>query len=234
MKKKGIILCLVVLAMLLVISGTASGISDGTTYHTANVSISTAMSITPKSVEYVEGINDDQLVDTGYTTDPMKEATFLYQPSKAYDLKRIEWYTYSGSGEFTIRFREDISGMPGEILREVTFQLSGGSGFQGADFASSYPVTAGTRYWVGFYTEQQTGSHCASSGDIIEEYADLNLDGIWDVGPISWLRPMIKFYEERPPRPVAAVPSLTPIGLAALIGLLSIIAVSKIKRRGHG
>jgi hypothetical protein len=36
---------------------------------------------------------------------------------------------------------------------------------------------------------------------------------------------------EYTPRAVAAVPTLTPIGLAALIGLLSVIAISKIRKR---
>lgn len=148
------------------------------------------------SVEYIEGINDNQPVNPGFTTDQMKESTFLYQPSEAYDLKRIEWYTHSGFGNFTIRFREDISGMPGGILREVTFSLSGGSGFQGEDFITAYPVIKGTRYWIGFYTQYETGSHFASDGDIIEEYTDWNLDGVWDIGPASWLRPMVKFYGE--------------------------------------
>lgn len=170
--------------------------SDGITKPTENVSISDVTSVATNPIGYVEGINDNQPVDPNYTTDPMKESTFLYQPSKSYDLKRIEWYTYSGYGNFTIRLREDINGTPRGILKEVTFQLSGANGFQGADFVTSCPVTAGNRYWVGFYTEQPTGSHFASSGNIIEEFADWDLDGIWDVGPISWLRPMIKFYRE--------------------------------------
>jgi hypothetical protein len=36
---------------------------------------------------------------------------------------------------------------------------------------------------------------------------------------------------EYTPRAVATVPTLTPIGLAALIGLLSVIAISKTRRR---
>ena len=39
---------------------------------------------------------------------------------------------------------------------------------------------------------------------------------------------------EYTPRAVAAVPALTPLGLVALMGLLSIIAVSRIKRRDYG
>jgi parallel beta-helix repeat protein len=39
---------------------------------------------------------------------------------------------------------------------------------------------------------------------------------------------------EYTPRAVSAVPAPTPLGLVALIGLLSIIAVSKIKRRDYG
>jgi parallel beta-helix repeat protein len=148
------------------------------------------------TIKYVDGINADQPVDHGWSTDPMKEVTYLYECKKTYSLRRIEWYTDWGFGAFTIRFREDVDGRPGDVLREVTFQLSGTSGFQGADFTSSYPVTAGSRYWVGFYSEQETGSHFASSGDAIEHYVDWDLDGVWDAGPITWLSPMLKFYEE--------------------------------------
>ena len=38
---------------------------------------------------------------------------------------------------------------------------------------------------------------------------------------------------EYTPRAVVAVPVLTPLGLVALIGLLSLLTVSRIKRRGH-
>jgi len=148
------------------------------------------------AIKYVDGINADKPVDHGWSTDPMKELTYLYECKKTYSLRRIEWYTDWGFGAFTIRFREDVDGRPGEVLREVTFQLSGTSGFQGADFASSYPVTAGSRYWVGFYSEQETGSHFALSGDTIKYYIDWDLDGVWDVGPETWLSPMIKFYVE--------------------------------------
>jgi hypothetical protein len=145
---------------------------------------------------YVEGINDTETVDTGYSTDPFKEVVFLYTPSLSYDLIRVEFYTHSGSGEFTVRFREDIAGVPHDILGQSTFQLSGSSGFQGSDFISPISLVAGNQYWVGFYSEFGTGSHFASSGSLIPEYVDWDLDGNWDANPSTstWLRPMMQFY----------------------------------------
>jgi len=146
-------------------------------------------------VIYVEGINNNEPVDPSFSTDPGAESTFLYVPSQSYDLKRIEWFTNSGNGKFTVTFREDVGNKPATLLREVTFPLSGGSGFQGADFTTFYFVTAGTRYWVGFHSEQATGSHFALTGVTVEEWVDPDLDGDFDGGPFNWLRPMIKFYK---------------------------------------
>ncbi len=150
---------------------------------------------------YVEGINDTEVVDPGWTSDPMKETVFLYTPSKSYDLIRVEFYTLSGSGDFTVRFRGDAAGVPQNILGESTFLLSGSSGFQGSEFSSPISLVAGNNYWVGFYSQNATGSHFAASGNQITEYVDWDLDGVWDDGPLTWLRPMIKFYQVPVPEP---------------------------------
>jgi hypothetical protein len=142
---------------------------------------------------YVEGINDNEPVAPGWYCDPMKEIVFLYTPNTSYDLAKVEFYTHSGSGDFTIRVREDNAGVPQNILGEVTFQLSG-SGFQGGEFSSPISLVAGRNYWVGFYSQYETGSHFSVSGTPVTEYVDWDLDGIWDVGPMCWLTPMMKFY----------------------------------------
>jgi hypothetical protein len=151
-------------------------------------------SITYAVPVYMEGINDFETVYLDCSCDPMKEGTWLYTPSFSYDLFEVDFFTNSGIGDFTVRFREDLGGTPGNILGEITFQLSGGSGFQGSEFISPIPLEGGRDYWVGFYSQYETGSHFASEGDVITEYAAWNIDGNWNVGPIAWLRPMIKFY----------------------------------------
>jgi len=151
---------------------------------------------------YIEGINDTQPVSPGWTSDPMKEVEFSYTAGFSYSLAEVDFYTGSGSGDFTVRVREDMAGAPGNLLGEATFTLSG-SGFQGTPFVSPVSITAGNNYWVGFYSQYETGTHFAATGDLVAEYVDWNLDGAWDVGPLTWLRPMIKFYQEDT---VASVP----------------------------
>ncbi|HEY5744241.1 MAG TPA: PEP-CTERM sorting domain-containing protein [Terrimicrobiaceae bacterium] len=164
---------------------------------------------------YVEGINDNGLVDPNWISDPMKEATFLYKPSSSYELAKVEFFTLSGKGDFTIRVRESFNGVPGDILGESTSQLSS-SGFQGSEFSLPFSVVAGEDYWVGFYSQFETGSHFATAGNLITEYADLNLDGVWDVGPLTWLRPMMKFYA---PVPEPSAGLLIGVGgMALLVG----------------
>jgi len=168
---------------------------------------------------YVEGINDFETVSPNWFTDPMEETTFLYTPSLSYNLIEVDFFTNSGTGDFTVRVREDLGGGPGNILGETTYQLSGGSGFQGSEFTSSISLLAGNDYWVGFYSQYTTGSHFASQGDIITEYAANNIDGIWNVGPIDWLRPMIKFYSpDTTPVPEPTTILLLTSGIIGLVG----------------
>ncbi len=157
------------------------------------------VSITYAGPAYIEGINDFETVNPGRVTEPMEEITYLYTPSISYDLYEVDFFTNSGIGDFTVRFREDLGGTPGSILSEITFQLSGGSEFQGSEFQGSefispIPLEGGNNYWVGFYSQNETGSHWAYDGDLITYYVAWNIDGNWDVGPETWLPPMIKFY----------------------------------------
>ena len=165
---------------------------------------------------YVEGINDTESVHPGYSSSAMMESVFAYAPSVSYDLIEVEFYTNSGSGDFTVRFREDSSGVPQGVIGQSTFQLSG-TGFQGSEFASPIPLIAGNNYWVGFFSQNDTGSHFAISGNQITGYADWNLDGHWDSGPTTWLRPMIKFYTTPVPEPATML--LLASGLIGLFGL---------------
>jgi hypothetical protein len=167
---------------------------------------------------YVDGINDFESVDPGYSTDPMKESTYLYTPGFSYELSKVEFYTDSGDGAFTVRIRESLNGVPSNILAETTFQLSGESGFQGIEFSSPLSLSAGNDYWIGFYGEFQTGSHFSSEGILVTEYAsETGIDGIWTYGPDAWLRPMMKFYT-----PEVPIPGAIWLFSSALVGLAGI------------
>ncbi len=177
-------------------------------------------SIAQSAPVYIEGINDFETVDPDWTCDPMKEVTFLYTPSLSYNLEEVDFFTNSGIGNLIVRVREDLGGVPGNILGETTFQLSGGSGFQGSQFTSSVSLVTGNDYWVGWYSQLTTGSHFASQGNIITEYAAMNIDGIWNIGPIAWTRPMIKFYStDTAPVPIPAAVWLLGSGFIGLIGI---------------
>ena len=70
------------------------------------------VSITYAGPAYIEGINDFETVNPGWVTEPMEEITYLYTPSISYDLYEVDFFTNSGIGDFTVRFREDL----GELL----------------------------------------------------------------------------------------------------------------------
>ena len=71
---------------------------------------------------------------------------------------------------------------------------------------------------------------------ILVAIGDLNGNGLNDIATADKHPNQVSIFllGEKGPGIPAAVPVLTPIGLAALIGLLSVIAVSKIKRRDYG
>ena len=181
---------------------------------------------------YVEGLNDTFEAMTGASHTGTNECSYGWTPENSFDLAMIEIYTlenlgYEAEGWFTITFREDDGGLPGDLLQTVTFDLGGESGFYGAEFDSVVSVTAGETYWIGYYHENWLGSHLASGTDTTRLYYYVN-DGtveapVWrdafsegeptQYGPSAL---MAKFYA---PVPIPAAVWLLGGGLLGLIGI---------------
>jgi hypothetical protein len=181
---------------------------------------------------YVEGLNDTFEASENVYHTGAAESSYGWTPENSFDLAKIEIYTlenlgYEAEGWFTITFREDDGGLPGDLLQTVTFDLGGESGFYGAEFDSFVSLTAGETYWIGYYHENSLGSHLASGTDTTRLYYYVNDnpggDPEWrdafnegeptQYGPSAL---MAKFYA---PVPVPAAVWLLGSGLLAIVGI---------------
>lgn len=141
-----------------------------------------------------DSLNASAIPDETLSTSAETRNAFYYEASSDILLHRLEFYTHSGQGDCTLRVHPDNAGTPGNPLADVTFPLTNTPGFQGADFSAPLRLNAGTAYWLSFQISLSTGTHFAETGTSVPNMTDLNLDGIWDEGPVAWLAPMIKLY----------------------------------------
>jgi hypothetical protein len=193
-KRTIILLTLVTLSSLLgipmtIASEQAGGLANGETG-----SVIIPESVVPESLEYVEGLNDDQPVYPGrtYAADWFG---FKYIPSVSYDLKLVELMAGSGGGEFIVQLRADDAGWPSDVvLRETSFIMSDTLSWQGSEFPESYPVNAGIPYWIVFKPVPSSIGSTAESGTIVTHVFDYGGDG-WD-GIVDMFPWMAKFYKE--------------------------------------
>jgi len=154
------------------------------------------------SIEYVEGFNTDEPVDARayYDADWFG---LEYTPTVPYNIKKVELIAGGGSGNYVVQLRPDSGGMPSDtILREISFTQADTVSWQGAEFAESYPLTAGTAYWVVFKPVAASQASIAQSGTPITHVWDYGGDG-WD-GKDNTFPWMAKFYKE-----VAVIPPVT-------------------------
>jgi len=151
---------------------------------------------TPGAVTYVEGFNVEGSVYTGryYTREWYG---IRYTPTVSYNLKKVELMAGRGNGPFIVQLRLDNgTGWPSSVvLRQVSFPLVDTVSWQGAEFPSSYYVTAGLTYWIVFRPVQVSQMSIAQYGTPITYVYDYHADG-WDYrGMDEW---MAKFYREIP------------------------------------
>ena len=196
-KKQMLVLaiCMVLLVSMggAIVASASAQFSDGITVSEEDVPIS----IVPESSKAVpiDGWNMDKTVDTGSSYGGSWFG-MKYMPEISYDLKRVELIAGTGTGEYIIQLRPDAGGRPHDtsVLRETSFTQVNTVSWQGADFATSYPISAGTTYWIVINPVPGSQASISTSGTIITHYwgDDSTLpDGPWD--DCAW---MAKFYAE--------------------------------------
>jgi thermitase len=195
-------------------TGTLYRTQDGTSWTSVSVTFAplTAKSVGDESVgsvsaamggtaaiQYVEGLNPTQPV--GSLTTPVQEIAIRYVPTVSYQLKKVELMTGLVKGPVTIQLRPDngIGGPSNTVLRQVTFTMSSTVSWQGAEFATSYPVAAGTPYWIVYNVLPGQRSPVATTGTPVTAAWDYYSTGYgWD-GQITMYPCMAKFYREVQP-----------------------------------
>jgi hypothetical protein len=144
---------------------------------------------------FIEGFNVDGIVNTtkSYGGAPSFYA-FEYTPSISYNLKKVELMAGRGTGTVIIQLRPDDKGMPSNIvLRETSFTQIDTVSWQGAEFTTPYPLTAGATYWIVFTQIANSQMSVATSGDIITCGWTIAGFTYWWTFPLPW---MAKFYGE--------------------------------------
>jgi thermitase len=155
----------------------------------------------PQAIQYVEGFNPAQTVNTGVTYTGGWYA-LQYTPSVSYPLKKVELMAGLGTGPFIVQLRLDNgTGYPSStVLRQVTFNLANTVSWQGAEFATSYQVSAGTPYWIWFQPVAGSRFSSATAGTLVTHCWDNFGNGIgWDYKGASYPW-MARFYREVQPR----------------------------------
>jgi subtilisin family serine protease len=165
--------------------------------------LNTAGEVETTAIQYVEGFNPAQTLSTLYTYTDASWYALQYTPSISYALKKVELMAGLGTGPFVVQLRADNgSGYPSStVLRQVTFNLANTSGtWQGAEFATSYMVNAGTPYWIVFQPVKNSRASVATSGTNVIHCWDYFGDGTgdWDYKAASYPW-MAKFYREVQP-----------------------------------
>lgn len=151
------------------------------------------------AIQYVEGLNPTQPV--GSLTTAAQEIAIRYVPTVSYQLKKVELMTGLVKGPVTVQLRPDngIGNPSNAVLRQVTFTMSSTVSWQGAEFATSYPVVAGTPYWIVYNVLPGQRSPVATTGTLVTAAWDYYSTGYgWD-GQITIYQCMAKFYKEVQP-----------------------------------
>jgi hypothetical protein len=160
---------------------------------------SVAAEVETAAIQYVEGLNPAQPVGT-WTADA-QEFAVRYVPTISYPLKKVELMLGLKTGLITVQLRsENASGYPSSnVLRQVTFIMSSTVGWQGAEFDTSYPLVAGTPYWIVYTAIPGMRSPIATSGTNIAACWDYYNTGYgWE--DKTTVHPyMAKFYREVQP-----------------------------------
>ena len=184
-------------------------------------------------VIYIEGLNDTLTANSNFSHTGTSavwpgpiETSYGWSPENSFDLSKIEIFTletdqYPATGNFTINLRVDNAEKPGDILQAVSFDLTGGSGFFGAEFDSPVSLSADETYWVGYYHYNTLGSHLTLEDEATDLYYYLisNPGGDspelseYQCGPSS---PMMKFYA---PVPIPGAVWLLGSGLIGILGI---------------
>jgi hypothetical protein len=159
-----------------------------------------AMAGEPGAIQYVQGLNPGGTPETGRTYNA-QEFGIRYVPTVSYPLKKVELMAGGGSGLFTIQLRTESAGYPSSnVLKQVTFTMSNTQSWQGVEFDTSVPVTAGTPYWIVFTPVQNSLTSTATSGTAITHVWDYYNNGPSWEGISTSLPWMARFYREVQPK----------------------------------
>lgn len=134
-------------------------------------------------VVYIEGVNDDLPIEQGWTATGGHEQAFRWTAQNTFDLIEIQFHS-TAINTCIVRLREDTGGAPGEILREVSYNVPK-LGWHGALFDESYHVQAGQTYFVTMTSVNNDYSQFLAEGGIhLTYYWTINGADNWN-GPYS-------------------------------------------------
>lgn len=152
------------------------------------------------AIQYVEGLNPAGTVEAARTYDA-QEFGIRYVPTVSYPLKKVELMAGGGSGLFTVQLRTESAGNPSSnVLKQVTFTMSNTMSWQGVEFDTSVPVTAGTPYWIVLTPVPGSRTSTATSGTAITHVWDYYNTGPGWEGSITSFYWMARFYREVQPK----------------------------------
>lgn len=149
-------------------------------------------------VVYIEGVNDDLPVEPGWTGTEGHEQAYRWTAQNTFDLIEIQFHS-SAINTCIVRLREDTGGEPGEILREVTYNVPK-LGWHGALFDEPYHVQADETYFVTMTSVSDIySSYLAEGGVHLTYYWTINGTENWN-GPYDWAgHRMLKFFSKAIP-----------------------------------